>query len=285
MVRYYIGNDDETEDEEDATEEKPENKPPGFNDTKQQMKQEVTKTDLKEDTSNPWTEMAKSIQTEDLKSFQGIKRSLAKALLASGHSNGFDIAYQMIQCWSNADYNLPRLKIQVSKTKNENIFPPKIPIESASNKTENRKQKKRPYLSETLIEKLLKFKNNLTDDQIEFCVRKTIIYILIGTDGSVKGRSRFDEWKESYEPTKRTKKNQIKPNLPTSEIVFNYLPPGLRETEATNDPLTQKVNENLSSEESNCSKQLEKENANTHDNVTEGKFLKLCKLIRILKYS
>ena len=261
MVKYYIGGD-ETEDEDETLKEKPDNKPPGFKsigvsrnesvDIKKPFEQE--KHVLQEQSkavNNPWAEMAKSIQTEDLKSFQGLKRSLAKSLMASGNKNGFDVAYEMIECWCNADYNLPRLKILVSKTENENIFPPKVPLESDIKqgvKNGKRSRKKRPHLSEMLVEKLKKFKGNLNDDQIDFCVRKTVMYILVGTEGSIKGQSRFDEWKASCEPTKRTKKNQIIPNVPASEIVYNYLPPGLREEETTD----------TSSQATNCAEPSER---------------------------
>ena len=178
--------------------------------------------------------MAKSIESEDIKSFHGLKRSLAKSLLASGNNGGFDIAFQMIKCWCESDYNLPRLKILISKTQNESLFPPKDQRDSNSQERDNGKKfsKKKIYLFETLCTKLSKFRKNLTDEQIEFCVRKTIIYILVGLEGSTEGKSRFDDWKAIYEPTKRTRKNQNVPDVPTNEIVYNYLPPGLREEEA-----------------------------------------------------
>ena len=58
------------------------------------------------------------------------------------------------------------------------------------------------------------------------------MYVLVGLEGSAAGKSRFDDWKAVCEPTKRTRKNQSVPEVPTNEIVYNYLPPGLREEEA-----------------------------------------------------
>ena len=280
MVKYYIGSD-ETEDEDETMNEKPDNKPPGFNTIGESRKESVEiKRPFEEEkhvvleepkaANNPWAQMAKSIQSEDLKSFQQVKRSLAKSLMASGNKNGFDVAYEMIECWCNADYNLPRLKIIVSKTKNENLFPPKDPLESDSKRGEKnvkRSHKKRPYLFEMLVEKLQKFKGNLNKDQIEFCVRKTVMYILVGTEGSIKGQSRFDEWKASCEPTKRSKKNQSTPNVPASEIVYNYLPPGLREEEST-DTSSKITNSTKASEISSGSPPSKKNDIHLNDDST-----------------
>ena len=287
MVKYYIGNDDESDDEDDTTKEEPSNESASINpketdkgsDQMDEPPMKPDKKDVQEEVkNNPWTQMANSIQTEDLKSFQGVKRSLAKALLGSGNANGFEVANQMLQCWISADYNLPRLKILVSKTKNENLFPPKDATAAGKNDSVNsikRKpyhQKKKPYLSETLTERLLKSKPKaLSDDDIEFCVRKTIFYILIGTEGSVQGRSRFDDWKALNETTgSGKKKNQRKPNVPTSEIVYNYLPPGLREEEATNETLTQtSITSSSTTDNNSLLKAKENPTLNT-DNTTEG---------------
>ena len=246
VVKYYIASD-ETEDEEEIP-EKEDNQPSGFSNAEilKQAVQVEKSSELKaksatresEVRNNPWAEMAKSIESEDIKSFQGVKRSLAKSLLASGNNDGFDIAFQMIKCWCESDYNLPRLKILISKTQNENIFPPKDHLDSDKQNKSNGKRitKKKPYIFETLCTKLQKFRKSLTDEQIEFCVRKTIMYVLVGLEGSTEGKSRFDDWKAIYEPTKRTRKNQNLPEVPTNEIVYNYLPPGLREEEAIKQP-------------------------------------------------
>ena len=290
VVKYYIGTEDS--EEEDAVHEKT-NKPPGFNDVGvviEKPKTDDTSNDKHKQAesqksnaaSNPWTQMANSIQSEDLQSFHGVKRSLAKSLLASGHHDGFDIAYQMVRSWCNANYNLPRLKKIVAKTENQYLFPPKDPIESdheKSRSTGSKIHKKPSYLFDTLVYKLKNYKDTLTNDQIEFCVRKTMIYLMIGTEGATKGKSKFDEWKASQEPTKRTKKNQNKPDVPENEIVYNYLPPGLRQEEAINHSLTQNLDEISTKPDLPAN---EKENHCT-DNA-QGILLELCNFNRISKF-
>ena len=190
--------------------------------------------------TNPWTQMSNSIKNEDLKSFQGLKRFLAKGLLDSGNCKAFHIADEMLRCLVDADYNLPRLKIMVSKTKIENLIPPKPPLGSLNERKKRFNSKQ--FLLETLVGRLMKSKaSSLAEDQVEMCIRKTIFYILRGVEGKVEGQSRLDEWKAVGEPQKaaanRTK-NQKRPSVPTSEIVFNYLPPGLREEEGKNKTMT-----------------------------------------------
>lgn len=286
---YYIGTDEDAEDDENIVTEKPDNKPPGFKDVVETAKElieqdkpfdieKVNKPEDTENTYNPWALMQKSIQSEDIKSFQGVKRSLAKALLASGNNDGFDKALEMVKCWCNAGYNLPRLKTLVSKTQNEYLFPPKVPIENDTSSfgiNGKRNPKKKPYLFEILVDKMIGFKDGLNKDLIEFCVRKTLNFILIGTEGSVKGKSRFDEWKASYEPTKRTKKNQNTPDLPPNEIVYNYLPEGLREEEATTEsPAMQNLSNVPTSESSKCLNDMEKEENHDNDDI-KGKLGRL----------
>ena len=220
--------------------------------------------------------MARSIETEDIKSFQGLKRSLAKSLMAAGNHNGFDVALKMIKCWCDSDYNLPRLKILISKTQIEYLFPPKDQTNADSQNRDyvKRFSKKKTYLFETLCTKLLKYRKDLTEEQIEFCVRKTIIYILVGLEGSAEGKSRFDDWKLIHEPTKRTKKNQNIPEVPQNEIVYNYLPPGLRDEEATKIHSVKDIDKMPASETSDDSGMFTETSDNHFNDSSKGMYNK-----------
>ena len=183
-------------------------------------KQEV-KEEEKEETpparpQNPWTFMWDHLQSESLRSFSDMKVFVAKDLLRLGDSalcppgrSPFDVAQDMISCLVLAGYSHASLQHMVMQSAAEDILPPKDQITVGLDGAEKAKKK---FLFHVVLQRLEKMRGQMPEmsrEQMEYLVRKCLTYVMRGCD-------------------------KVPPSVknPTgSNIVFNYLPPGLREME------------------------------------------------------
>lgn len=186
---------------------------------------------------NPWTCLWNNIQAENFRTFDKVESFLAQDLLRLGAKNtddskellqlagrcnvsAFEVAQNMVACWVVAGYNHRGLRQLVSQTDADEILPPRDPALAdgqyiqLSRLPRNRGDKR--YLAQKLYKQLKNMGQQLpklTDAQVEYTVWKTVLYVM-------RGCSKIPT---AAPPT----------SLPGTggNIVFNYLPPGLREME------------------------------------------------------
>lgn len=225
VVKYFTAKGDESssDDELDPVEDSTENKlrvnriQSGLGSTlahlaSQQEKDKVEKEKVipEQPPENPWTHMYDHIQAQSLKSYSEMKTFLAKDLLRIADDNispagkGFDIAQDMVLSLVLVGYRLENLQQLVHQTPAEDILPPKEGLMSA--------ERGKRFLFHVVLRRLKSMRANLpplSDLQLEYLTRKSLTFVMRGCDKM---------------PV------QTKPP-PGCNIVFNYLPPGLRESE------------------------------------------------------
>lgn len=236
IVKYYTSfgdsdnekSSDVEEEEEDADHQNSVNSQASANpartgvaDLLKQLQQTETpkpKSPPQQPVINPWTYYNDTVQNANLNSFSGLKTFLSKDLLRTSDEalgsgqRAFEVAQEMVASLVLADYNLGTLHHLVSQTATEKILPPT-----------NKSEATRPpgqggdLLYDKILAKLYTFRSqlpNLTDIQLEYLVKKTLIFVMRGCNKMVPP-----------------------PKAPSgSNIVFNYLPPGLRELEGSRGP-------------------------------------------------
>ena len=174
---------------------------------------------------NPWRLMEDAIQSEALRSLEGIKTHVAKTMLRLGDEKlceagrAFDVAQDMVSSLVVAGYSHPLLVQRVMKTPADDILPPKDEAENAA-------PDRKPVLYDEILQKLYQTRSQLppdiTDHQLQFIAKKSLVFVMRGCE-KVPSTSGGGGSQQQLPPHK----------LPDgSNIVFNYLPPGLREMEA-----------------------------------------------------
>ncbi|QQP51134.1 Hypothetical protein FKW44_012381, partial [Caligus rogercresseyi] len=150
---------------------------------------------------NPWKQMSDSIQSQNLSSFHGIKNSIAKDLLRlhGRQVDAFPLAQEMVSCWVLAGFGLESLRQSVLMTPFDQIL-----------NAENPKS-----LSFRLFHRLLRHKEEfppiVSEEHLRHLVKKTLSYIMKGIQHHKKAPPNYEQ---------------------KVNIIFNYLPPGLREAES-----------------------------------------------------
>nr|XP_040573403.1 uncharacterized protein LOC121122476 [Lepeophtheirus salmonis] len=186
---------------------------------------------------NPWSRMSDALQSQNLASFQNIKNSIAKDLLRiHGRSvDAFNLAQEMVSCWVVAGFGLDSLRHYVIQTPAENILP----------RNQNQFVTHQRNLYNNLLQRLMRhkseFSQRITQENLEHLVRMSLQYLMKGCN------------KYSYPSNKATVKA---PNNEQMNIIFNYLPPGLREAENSSfqpnvDPYVEEKSEKLETKSSN----------------------------------
>ena len=177
---------------------------------------------------NPWRLMEDAIQSEALRSLEGIKTHVAKNMLRLGDEKlceagrAFDVAQGMVSCLVVAGYSHALLVQRVMKTPADDILPPKDEGESAA-------PDRKPVLYDEILQKLHQARSQLppdiSDHQLQFIVRKSLVYVMRGCEKvqSSSGAGGGGPGQQQLPPHRAAD---------GSNIVFNYLPPGLREMEA-----------------------------------------------------
>ena len=177
---------------------------------------------------NPWTCMWDHIQADNLRSLSDMKSFVAKELLRLGddklceQGKAFDVAQDMVVCLVLAGYNHGNLVSLVMQTPAEDILPPKDGAPAAQVTSSNR-----GLLFEVVLDRLNKMGAQLpkmTDYQLQFLVRRCLLYVMRGCDKKPPS---------SGGPPAPTASSSLPPPKASdgTNIVFNYLPPGLREME------------------------------------------------------
>lgn len=163
--------------------------------------------------SNPWSYVWDRHQAENFKSLADMKNFIAKDLLRTGDdklarkTTVFETAQEMMACLVIAGYSRNSLTHQVMQTDSGDILPPKELFGVDKNDRASKK-----YLFDIILDRLNRMRKSmpvLSDFQLEYCVRKCLVYLMRGCD----------------------KMPQPPQNPPGCNVVYNYLPPGLREIE------------------------------------------------------
>ncbi len=173
----------------------------------------------KQEPRNPWTFMWDHLQSESLHSFSDMKNFIAKDLLRLGDSKlcssstqAFDVAQDMVSCLVLAGYSHRSLQVMVRQAPAEDILPPKDQIMIGLDGAEKKGAKKK-FLYDVVMERLEKMRGQMPDmttSQLEYLVRKCLTYVMRGCD----------------------KVPLAAKNAAGANIIYNYLPPGLREMES-----------------------------------------------------
>ena len=175
---------------------------------------------------NHWSLIEDTIQAENLKSLDGVKTHVAKSMLRLGDeklceaSRAFEVAQDMVSCLVVAGYNHASLVQRVMQTPADAILPPKDEQPVGATAAPDRK----PVLFDEVLQKLHHARPQLppdiTEHQLQFVARKSLVYVMRGCEKAPSAAG--------------GPLQQLPPHRAAdgSNIVFNYLPPGLREMEA-----------------------------------------------------
>ncbi len=178
--------------------------------------------------NNPWSNMWDRYQCENLRSFEDMKVFISKNLLhlgqpslcPTGGQGAFAVGQDMVSCLVVAGYSLQSLRQMVMQAAAEDILPPKEQILVSHDGTQ---RKGRKFLYDVILERLEKMRNQmpeLSKEQLEYLVRKCLTYVMRGCD-------------KAPAPAK----------TPAGfNIVFNHIPPGLREMERKASAATKRKN-------------------------------------------
>jgi len=221
VIKYFTKQGDEdsdSEEEEAATLTTASGKRSGVGDLLKKLngEEKAKEREVKESVPeqppwNPWSNMWDHLQVEAFKTLTDLKTFLGKCLLRQADDKlaekkkEFDVAQDMVSCLVLAGYSHGSLVQMVMQAPaNEDILPPTSSQKDSSKKT---------YVYDVILERLKRMRLQLpplSDLQLDYLVRKSLTYVARGC-----GRT--------LTPTRAPRGG---PN-----IVFNYLPPGLREME------------------------------------------------------
>ena len=188
---------------------------------------------------NPWRLMEDAIQSEALRSLEGIKTHVAKNMLRLGDEKlceagrAFDVAQDMVSCLVVAGYSHSLLVQRVMKTPADDILPPKDEAENGD--------KRKPVLYDEILQKLHQTRSQLPPDisdlQLQFIAKKSLVYVM-------RGCEKVQSSSSSSSGVGGGSQQQLPPHKAPdgSNIVFNYLPPGLREMEARKGGAARNIN-------------------------------------------
>ncbi len=182
---------------------------------------------------NHWSLLSDSIQASSLNSFEKLEGYLSQDLLrltaqapedakeflqVSGKTaTAFDVARTMVLCWVNSGYDFLRIREIVDRSEVDDILPPRDPNDQSKRFIQLRKPGMKSVLAHNFLSQFKTLMGQyLNDAQLDYVVWKSLVFVMRG----------LNKKPNTVNPQGSGMKHHGSYN-----VVYNYLPPGLREAE------------------------------------------------------